>query len=179
PPPGTVPAAVDMLPAVHHSADRYSTMSATRLAAAVRAGEVTAVDLAEAALAAAEQSQTRLNAFISITHERVRQDAAKLDANRDANPDANPDANRDTAHRGALAGVPVVVKDNLCVAGERTTAGSRLLADFVPPYSATVVDRLTTAGAVLVAKANMDEFGMGSTNENSAYGPVKNPHAED
>src|SRR5690606_33243818 len=89
PPPGTVPAAVDMLPAVHHSADRYSTMSATRLAAAVRAGEVTAVDLAEAALAAAEQSQTRLNAFISITHERARRDAATLDANRDANPDAN------------------------------------------------------------------------------------------
>jgi len=75
-----------------------------------------------------------------------------------------------------LAGVPVVVKDNLCVEGTRTTAGSRLLEGFVPPYSATVVERLEAAGAVVVAKANMDEFGMGSTNENSAYGPVLNPH---
>jgi len=73
----------------------------------------------------------------------------------------------------------VVVKDNICVAGVRTTAASRILESFVPPYSATVVERLEAAGAVVVAKANLDEFGMGSTSENSAFGPVLNPMATD
>lgn len=136
--------------------------SAVDLAAAVRAGELSPRQSTDIALAAAEDAQRRLNAFISITTERAR---SRADS-----------ATGPNASRGPLAGVPLVVKDNLCVEGERTTAASRILEDFVPPYSATVVERLEAAGAIVVAKANMDEFGMGSTNENSAFGPVLNPH---
>ena len=80
---------------------------------------------------------------------------------------------------GPLAGVPVALKDNLCVTGVRTTASSKILDTFHPPYSATVVEKLESAGAVIVGKTNCDEFAMGSSNENSAYGPVRNPWATD
>lgn len=112
----------------------------------------------ERSLAAAAESQSRTNAFLALAPERARASAAAV----------RPDA--------PLAGVPVAVKDNICVAGLPATAGSRALEGFVPPYTATVVERLEASGAVVVGKTNLDEFGMGSTNENSAYGPVLNPH---
>jgi len=137
--------------------------SASETAAAVRSGELSAEASVREALGRAEATGS-LNAFITILPEALGR-ARDLDARRAAGETLGP-----------LAGVPVALKDNLCTAGVRTTAGSKSLAGFVPPYSATVVARLEAAGAVVIGKTNLDEFGMGSTNENSAFGPVRNPH---
>ena len=118
----------------------------------------------EAALTRAKAVQTDLNAFITIAEQTALKRADLLDKRIQAGEDV-----------GMLAGVPVVIKDNICTEGIFSTAASNILADFVPPYSATVVARLEAAGAVIIAKANLDEFGMGSSNEHSAYGAVKNP----
>ena len=136
--------------------------SVRHIADSVRAGG-SAGAAVERALAGAETEQSRLNAFITVLPDRARAAVARAG-------DREP---------GVLAGVPIVVKDNICVADAPTTAASKILASFVPPYSATVVERLEAAGAVVVAKSNLDEFGMGSTNENSAFGPVLNPLATD
>jgi len=138
-------------------------MLASSLAEYVRAGRVSAEEVTIGALERAE-AQAGLNLFITIAHEAARRRARELDARRLAGEELGP-----------LAGVPVVVKDNICTAGLRTTAASASLAEFVPPYSATVVRRLEQAGAVVIAKSNCDEFGMGSSNERSYFGPAKNP----
>jgi aspartyl-tRNA(Asn)/glutamyl-tRNA(Gln) amidotransferase subunit A len=126
-------------------------------------GMRTAVATCDAALSAIA-SLAHLNAVLTVTEEHARARAASLDAMPEAERDALP-----------LAGVPVAIKDNLCARGTRTTAGSRILDRFIAPYDATVVERLEAAGAVIVAKTNCDEFAMGSSNENSAYGAVHNP----
>ncbi|HWQ33040.1 MAG TPA: Asp-tRNA(Asn)/Glu-tRNA(Gln) amidotransferase subunit GatA [Blastocatellia bacterium] len=131
-------------------------------------GEATPKEIIAAALDRIEQKNERLNAFLTISRERALERAAGLEAKIKELVKTHP-----------LAGVPVAVKDNMCTAGVRTTCGSRILGDYVPPYTATVVRRLEEAGAIIVGKTNLDEFAMGSSNENSAFGPVRNPWNEE
>jgi aspartyl-tRNA(Asn)/glutamyl-tRNA(Gln) amidotransferase subunit A len=133
------------------------------LARALRAKRLSSVELTQSALDSIAQANPRLNAFITVDAGRAIADARAADA-RMASGDAGP-----------LTGIPIAHKDVLMTAGMRTTCGSRMLADFVAPYDAFVVDGLKRAGTVLVGKTNMDEFAMGSSNETSYFGPVKNP----
>jgi len=133
------------------------------LAAALRAGRSTSIDLVEASLEAAEASEG-LNIFTRLDADGARAAARAADEAFARGEDAGP-----------LQGIPVAVKDNICVAGLPTTCASRFLEGFEPPDDATVVERLRAAGAVIIGKTNCDEFAMGSSNENSAVGPVKNP----
>jgi aspartyl-tRNA(Asn)/glutamyl-tRNA(Gln) amidotransferase subunit A len=134
----------------------------------IAAGRLSAAEVCEQALGRIEAVNPTLNAFNLVDSERARAQARDIDRRRAAG-----------APLGPLAGVPVALKDNLCVRGMRTTASSRILERYVPPYDATVVARLEAAGAVVVGKTNCDEFAMGSSNENSAFGPVRNPWSPD
>jgi aspartyl-tRNA(Asn)/glutamyl-tRNA(Gln) amidotransferase subunit A len=141
-------------------------------ATAVAEGRVCAVDVARGtgeAITAAEDGPGPLNAFLAHDPDRLAAEAAALDEALDRR-------RRDGQPMPALAGVPVAIKDNLCVLDYPTTCGSRLLEGFRTPYEATVVRRLRAAGALVAGKTNLDEFGMGSSTENSAFGPTLNPH---
>jgi len=129
-------------------------------------GERSAAELTEACLAAIAASQPELNAFSTVCDAKARTAAAAADAARSRGEPL-----------GALAGIPLSVKDNLCTRGVTTAAGSRLLAGYAPPYDATAWARCAAAGAVLLGKTNMDEFGMGSSTESGAAGPGGNPWA--
>jgi len=131
-------------------------------------GEAKPSEITAAVLARIEQSNERLNAFITINKDAALKQAEAADANI-----------KDAITTQPLAGIPVAVKDNMCTTGLRTTCGSKILGNFLPPYTATAVAKLEAAGAILVGKTNLDEFAMGSSNENSAFGPVRNPINED
>jgi aspartyl-tRNA(Asn)/glutamyl-tRNA(Gln) amidotransferase subunit A len=133
------------------------------LARQLEAREVSSRELTQAALDRIAASQPVLNAFITVTPERA---LAAADA---------ADARRARGEAGPLLGIPLAHKDIFCTAGVLTTCASRMLADFISPYDATVVERLAAAGVVAVGKTNMDEFAMGSSNETSFFGAVKNP----
>src|SRR5215470_20231840 len=127
-------------------------------------GAVRATELTEAVLQRLEAVEERVQAYITVTSELARQQAAAADEAFARGEVGSP-----------LQGIPLAIKDNICTQGIRTTCASRILANFVPPYDATVMQRLRAAGAVCIGKANMDEFAMGSSTENSAFGPTRNP----
>ncbi len=135
--------------------------NACEIRAAVAAGSISAVEVCRAALSRIERLDSTLRAFLHVDEPGALARAAKLD--------------RDRPGDAPLLGVPIALKDNICTAGVRTTAGSRVLETYVPPYSAAVVERLERAGAVVVGKTNCDEFAMGSSTEHSAFGPTRNP----
>ena len=134
----------------------------------IAAGRLSATETCRAALDRISSVNASLNAFNLVDPDRALGRALEIDRRRAAGETLGP-----------LAGVPIALKDNMNVRGMRTTASSRILEHFVPPYDATVVSRLERAGAVIVGKTNCDEFAMGSSNENSAFGPVRNPWALD
>jgi aspartyl-tRNA(Asn)/glutamyl-tRNA(Gln) amidotransferase subunit A len=135
----------------------------TELAAGLERGDFSSVELTEALLGRIEAHDEALNAFITVTADHALTAARAADEARAA------------GNAGVLNGLPLVHKDIFCTRDILTTCGSRMLENFVSPYNATVVDRLADAGAVVLGKTNMDEFAMGSSNETSFYGPVKNP----
>jgi len=131
-------------------------------------GSQKAADLAAAFFQRIEEKNSELNVYLTLSQERAREQAERVDA-----------AARKGDQLGALAGVPVGIKDVLVTKGIATTAGSKILEGYHPPYDCTAVARMEAAGAVILGKLNCDEFAMGSSNENSAYGPVRNPVAMD
>ncbi|MGB6265351.1 MAG: amidase, partial [Candidatus Acidiferrales bacterium] len=133
---------------------------------ALRAKKISARELAADFYKRIAARNPEINAYLALSPERAYAQADRVDASiaRGADP-------------GPLAGVPIAVKDVLSTTGVITTCGSKILENYVPPYDATAIERLEQAGAVILGKTNCDEFAMGSSNENSAYGPVQNPVA--
>ncbi len=138
--------------------------SAVELSAAIREGRVTATDAMEAVLARIDAREKDINAYVTIDREQAMRAAAEAQAKIE-----------NGELTGLLAGVPVAVKDNICTQDLLTTCASKMLAHFVPTFSAEAVVSLEKAGAVIIGKTNMDEFAMGSTTETSAYGETRNP----
>ncbi|MET0910296.1 MAG: Asp-tRNA(Asn)/Glu-tRNA(Gln) amidotransferase subunit GatA [Ilumatobacteraceae bacterium] len=139
--------------------------TAADIAWAVGNNVVKAADVVERHLAEIESRDDEINAFNTVTADLARARAAEIDDGVAVGRDM-----------GRLAGVPIALKDNMCTRGIPTTCSSKILDGWTPPYDATIVTRLHEAGAILIGKTNLDEFAMGSSTENSAFGPTRNPH---
>lgn len=139
-------------------------LSLTECSELIQKGEATSAELTELFLKEANNLNKKINAFITICEEE-----ALLSAKR-------ADEQIRKGVKGELLGVPIAIKDNICTKSIRTTCASKILNNFVPPYDATVAERLKAEGVVILGKTNMDEFAMGSSNETSFFGPVRNPH---
>jgi aspartyl-tRNA(Asn)/glutamyl-tRNA(Gln) amidotransferase subunit A len=142
----------------------YADLTIADAGAGLRTGAFTATELLESVLERASMTEAELHAYLTLDTERARTAAGQSDDRFSAG-----------APLGPLDGIPVALKDNMCTRGVETTCSSQILAGYHPPYDATVVSRLKNAGAVLTGKTNLDEFAMGSSTENSAYGPTRNP----
>ncbi|MGH2812331.1 MAG: amidase, partial [Actinomycetota bacterium] len=146
------------------TSDELWRSTAAEIAGLVRAREVTASEVTEAVLSRMDELEPEIKAFMTTTPEAARAKAADVD-----------EAIAGGQNSGPIAGVPVAIKDIICTRGVRSTASSKILDNYVPPYSATVVERLDAGGCPMQGKTNLDEFAMGSSTENSAYGPSRNP----
>ena len=147
--------------------ERFDTAGISQLIEAYQSGETTSEKVVSRLIDRIDADA--LNVFISTpSRDALLEQARAQDARRAAGEEVGP-----------LAGVPIAIKDNLCQVGTKTTAGSKILESFTAPYNATVVEKLETAGAILVGKTNLDEFAMGSSNEHSAFGAVRNPHDQE
>lgn len=142
-----------------------SKLTASEIVHAINAREVSASEVLQAAISTIEKRERHIDALLTKSFESAEKAASRIDA-----------ALRAGEELGPLCGVPVVLKDNICTKGVETTCASKILEGWVPPYSATVVERLQAAGCVIIAKSNLDEFAMGSSTENSAYKLTKNPY---
>ncbi|HKZ78215.1 MAG TPA: Asp-tRNA(Asn)/Glu-tRNA(Gln) amidotransferase subunit GatA [Pyrinomonadaceae bacterium] len=142
----------------------FERNSIESLQSLLRTSKTTASIVVESSLDAAEQFNERLNAFLEIDRKGALQKAREIDTSAPGD-----------VKEQLLSGVPLAIKDNICVEGLQASCGSKILGDYHPPYNATVIERLLKAGAVIIGKTNCDEFAMGSSNENSAFGVVRNP----
>ncbi len=139
-------------------------LTAVELGKKIQAGEISAVEAVQASLDRIDRAEEQIHAYVTIDREGALKRAAQVQEKIEKGTLSGP-----------LAGVPVAIKDNLCTKGLKTTCSSKILYNFVPPYSATAVENLERAGAVILGKTNMDEFAMGSTTETSAFGITRNP----
>ncbi len=144
--------------------DNIMELSALELGRKIKSGEISVTQAVQAVIDAIEQNDSKINAVITLAKEEALEQAKEVQKQIDAGELDSP-----------LAGVPIVIKDNMCTKGIKTTCASKILGDFKPPYDATVVNKLKQNGMIIVGKTNMDEFAMGSTTETSFYGATKNP----
>ena len=144
-------------------------LTALELGKKIKAGEITVIEAVRAQFEKIRLREKRYNSYITLMEEEALKKAEKIQEKIDAGEFGD----------SPLAGVPVAIKDNICIRGVKTTCASKILYNFVPPYNAEVIDRLEAAGAIIIGKTNMDEFAMGNTSETSYFGTVKNPWDED